>query len=292
MTKNLNRRLEAALDPKPRITATMVPLSAISISKTNPRRSFNKEKLKELAASIKQNGVLQPILVRPLGNKFELVAGERRVRASLIAGLIEIPAVIKDGSVAEVLEWQIIENDQREDISALDRAYSYLRLKDELGYDVAEIARRVGKSDVTIYQYLSLCKLPDNAKRALEEGTLSPFAAIRIARLATEDMMVQAADDLSTPEWSVERVSDKAAAKYIQEKFGADANRRKLGTRKEIAKRKATGDKKTHDYVDNWKSYLVKFSPQQFVRWKAIVRGRIEIPTFAEAVEIVMMESI
>jgi len=88
---------------------------------------------------------------------------------------------------------KIIENDQREDISALDRAYSYLRLKDELGYDVAEIARRVGKSDVTIYQYLSLCKLPDNAKRALEEGTLSPFAAIRIARLATEDMMVQAA---------------------------------------------------------------------------------------------------
>jgi ParB/RepB/Spo0J family partition protein len=273
-----------------RLNATLIPLSQIALSKTNPRRLINDERLKELAASIKANGVLQPILVRPVGNKFELVAGERRVRAATMAGQVEIPAVIREGSVAEILEWQIVENDQREDVNPMERAYSYLRLKDELGYDVVEIARRVGHSDVTIYQFLSLCKLPDNAKKAIEEGRLSTAVAFRIARLSTEEMMFEAAEDLASPEWSTDRITDAAAAKHIAEKFGERAQRRPLGKRSTLGKRAAMGDKAATDFTDNWKSYLVRFSAEQFLRWKQIVRGRVDNTTLAEAVQVVMIE--
>nr|WP_287411588.1 ParB/RepB/Spo0J family partition protein [Pseudodesulfovibrio sp.] len=152
----------------------MIPVGAISPNPHQPRREFSEEGLSDLAASIKTRGVLQPILVRSLSNNtYELVAGERRLRASKRAGLTEIPTLIREMSDQESLAIALIENLQREDLNAVEEALGYQRLQQEFGLSQEELARQVGKSRSAVANSLRLLNLPDSVQVDIQQGAIS-----------------------------------------------------------------------------------------------------------------------
>ena len=137
-----------------------------------PRREFNKDALQELADSIKEHGVLQPIVVTKKGDKYQIVAGERRWRASQLAGKETIPAIVRTLSNQNKLEMAIIENAQREDLSPIELATAYAKLKEQFNLTNEEIGKRVGKSSASVVNTMRLLKLPDEAKKAMQEHNL------------------------------------------------------------------------------------------------------------------------
>lgn len=143
-------------------------------SKNQPRKSFCEEKIEELAISIKNNGVIQPIILKQNNiNCYEIIAGERRWRASKIAGLKQIPSIITNYTDKEMLELSIIENIQRDDLNCIDEAYSYKRLIDEFMYNHEDIAKSIGKSRSYISNLLRLVSLPECIQDYLKNGKLS-----------------------------------------------------------------------------------------------------------------------
>ncbi|MDD3310514.1 ParB/RepB/Spo0J family partition protein [Pseudodesulfovibrio sp.] len=151
-----------------------ISLSAITPNPHQPRREFSREGLDDLAASIKVRGVLQPVLVRPLGDsRYELVAGERRLRASRLAGLDEIPALVREMTDQESLAIALIENLQREDLNAVEEALGYQQLQQQFGLSQEELARQVGKSRSAVANSLRLLNLPDEVRADIQQGTLS-----------------------------------------------------------------------------------------------------------------------
>jgi ParB family transcriptional regulator, chromosome partitioning protein len=156
--------------------ARLVQVSKIHPGRFQPRRNFAPEAMAELVASIKSQGVLQPILVRrdpKHPGDYELVAGERRWRAAQEAALHEIPAVVKDLSDREALEAALVENLQRADLNAIEEALGYKRLQDEMGFSPDKVAQAVGKQRPTVVNLLRLLSLPDSAKKLIEQGTLT-----------------------------------------------------------------------------------------------------------------------
>lgn len=149
-----------------------VPVGRIVQAAYQPRQVFEPEALAELAGSIREKGVLQPLLLRPRGENFEIVAGERRWRASQLAGLSEVPAIIRDLGDREALEIAIIENLQREDLGPLEEARAYQTLLEQ-GLNQEGVARAVGKGRSTVSNALRLLTLPREALRALEEDEIS-----------------------------------------------------------------------------------------------------------------------
>ena len=151
-----------------------INISHITINPFQPRSEFNKEKLNELAASIKNLGIIQPITLRKMDhNKYQLISGERRYRASKIAGRISIPAFIRIANDQEMLEMALVENIQREDLNAIDIALSYKRLINEIKLTQEECSERVGKNRTTITNYLRLLKLPSEIQKGLIDKTIS-----------------------------------------------------------------------------------------------------------------------
>ena len=151
-----------------------VTIAEIKLNPKQPRQSFNDEKLEELAQSIRIKGVIQPILLRKLGDgSLELIAGERRLRASKLAGFTEIPAVIKEIADKDVLEIALIENIQRDDLNPMDESVAYKNLLEEHGYTQEDLARRVGKNRSTIANMIRLLGLPKEVQKDLAEGALS-----------------------------------------------------------------------------------------------------------------------
>lgn len=150
-----------------------IELDKIIPNDYQPRKVFDDEKLKELAASIKEQGVIQPIIVHKAGGGYQLIAGERRWRASRLAGLKTIPALVKEATKRELLEMALIENIQREDLNPLEAAEAYKRLQDEFKLTQEDLARRVGKERSTITNFLRLLGLPKEIKHDLSSGALS-----------------------------------------------------------------------------------------------------------------------
>lgn len=151
-----------------------ITLNNIFPNPNQPRVIFNNAELEELAGSIKHNGILQPILVKPMGDdKYQIIAGERRWRASKIIGLVTIPAIVKDLPVKEALEIALIENIQRENLSPLEEAESYKKLIDEYHYTQERMAEIVSKSRSHIANLLRLINLPDKVKDYLNQGLIS-----------------------------------------------------------------------------------------------------------------------
>lgn len=155
----------------------LLPISAIKPNQHQPRKEFDPEALADLAASIKSQGVLQPILVRPLGGNggegYELVAGERRTRASKMAGLSEIPALVRELSDMETLAIALIENLQREDLNAIEEAKGFQQLLKDFGLSQEELARQVGKSRSALANSLRLLNLPDDIQGDIQTGVLT-----------------------------------------------------------------------------------------------------------------------
>lgn len=152
----------------------MIPLDQIEVNPFQPRKHFQPEPLEELAASIKMHGIIQPITVRKLtDNQYQLIAGERRLRASQIAELKEVPAYIRTANDEEMLEMALIENIQREDLNPVEIANSYQLMIDELDLKQEDLGAKVGKDRTTVTNYLSLLKLPPEVKAGLRDKLIS-----------------------------------------------------------------------------------------------------------------------
>ena len=169
-----------------------VKLISIVVSKTNPRKHFDQESITELAASVKEKGVIQPIVLRPKGKQYELVCGERRYRASVIVKDADptrdsIPAIIRELNDEEVLQLQIIENLQRKDVHPMDEAVAFKALMAVKGFDVAEIAKRIGKGPGYVAQRLKLNDLIDEFQKAFYQNRLNLTETLKLCRLSTSD---------------------------------------------------------------------------------------------------------
>lgn len=165
-----------------------IPLDEIVPDEDQPRRKFDQAQLDALADSIKEHGVVQPIVVSKEGDKYKIVAGERRWRASKLAGLDKIPAVIRTLDAQNRLEISLIENVQRADLNAIEIATAYAKLHDQFNLDNAAIAKRVGKSETAVINTLRLLNLPDEAKHAmlehkLSEGQMRPLVTLTPAQI-------------------------------------------------------------------------------------------------------------
>lgn len=161
--------------PVPQVTAQplRVPIAEITTNPNQPRKKFNEERLQELAASIKEKGVLQPLLVRRMDGGYELIAGERRLRAAMQAGLETVPIVLKNVDERERQEIALIENIQREDLNALEEAQGYQGLIEQYKYTQEDVAQKVGKSRSAVANSLRLLKLDDSIKQDLLNNTIS-----------------------------------------------------------------------------------------------------------------------
>lgn len=171
-----------------------IDIDRILPNSQQPRKSFDEESLEELANSIRQHGVVQPIVVRPLDDGFfQLIAGERRWRASQRAGLTRVPAVVRQAGEHDTLEIALIENLQRQDLNPLEEAQAYERLIVDFGMTQDEVARRVGKNRATIANMLRLLKLPPEVQQWLRENKLSTGHAKALLSLSEPDAILDAA---------------------------------------------------------------------------------------------------
>lgn len=206
-----------------------IKLEHLAPSPTNPRKTFAEADLADLAASIEKQGVMQPILARlwpddyptPEGRAdrplYEIIAGERRYRASLLAGLDEIPVLIRQLNTRQVLEAQIVENLQRRDVSELEEAEGYDLMMREHGYTADELAAKVGKSRAYIYGRLKLCALCEEARQAYREGKLDASRALLIARIPGATLQTKALKEITEGWQGV--MPYRSAAQYIQNHY-------------------------------------------------------------------------
>jgi ParB family chromosome partitioning protein len=173
----LGRGLNSLLGDKPTpeilAQATLISISKIKPNKYQPRSNFDKDELQALTDSIKRDGVLMPILIRPEGDGYELIAGERRWRASQMARLHEIPAVVREVDDLQALELAIVENEQRDDLTAVESARAYRRLIEEFNYTQQQVAESIGVSRVQVSNLIRLLQLPEAVQLMLEERKLN-----------------------------------------------------------------------------------------------------------------------
>lgn len=223
-TKGLGRGFESLIptdlvdeefDPTSKEDAKVSQLVEIAIEKIvrdedQPRKDFRPEALQELADSIKIHGVLQPIVVVKKGDKYQIVAGERRWRASKLAGLVTIPSIVRTLDDQNRLELAIIENAQREDLNAIELATAYAKLKEQFNLRNADIAKRVGKSSSSIINTLRLLQLPDEAKKAMREynigeGPMRPLVA------QNREMVLEVLPKMIEGNWSARKIEQYVA---------------------------------------------------------------------------------
>lgn len=254
----LGRGLGALLSAEGTATAAEesyeISLDLIDPSSLQPRTVFDDAKLEELAKSISANGVVQPVLLRRKGERFELIAGERRWRAAQRAGLTRIPAVVQNVSDDKVLEIALIENIQREDLNPIEEARAYRKLIETLGLTQETVAERVGRDRSYVTNYLRLLKLPEDIQDLLQSGRIStghartllgaelPDTQRRIARKVIEqDLSVRATEEMVRKAGEAVKRQGPTAKARTQE---VDANvraaesklRRRFGTRVRIVK--------------------------------------------------------
>lgn len=201
-----------------------------------PRKDFDEKSLSELAESIEQHGVLQPLVVRPLANgSYQLVAGERRWRAARIAGLTEVPVVIKALTDEEVIEIAMIENLQREDLNPLEEALGYRYMMDELNITQEQAAEKVGKSRPAVANALRLLKLPNEIQDMVKNNLISPGHARALLGFDSEDMIVQTAKMIIKEDLSVREVENLVKKSKKIPKVAKQQKRDKFFSEVEIA---------------------------------------------------------
>lgn len=195
-------------EAKPVYATNEVLISQIQANPFQPRTDFDDEALNELAESIRMHGVIQPITVRKMGyDTYQIISGERRTRASILAGLTKIPAYVRVANDQEMLEWALIENIQREELNPIEVALSYKRLIDECSLKQEELAERVGKNRTTVNNFLRLLKLPDTVQVALKEGKITMGHARAIINI----------DDPKKQEWMLEQMlSEELSVREVE----------------------------------------------------------------------------
>ncbi|MEK7996092.1 MAG: ParB/RepB/Spo0J family partition protein [Planctomycetota bacterium] len=237
--------------PEPADSITNLSIESIDPNPMQPRSVFHQERLQELAQSIRANGIIQPLVARRRGERFQLVAGERRWRAAKLAGLSEVPVVVREFGDDKLLEVTLIENIQREDLNAIEIAHALERLHKDLGLTHEEIARRTGKDRTTVTNLLRLLRLPGDVQALIAEHRLSMGHARAILGLPTPELQRQAAERVTAQGLSVRqaerlvnRMTETREAKSADEveqdpnvKAAVQELERALGTRVRIVEK-------------------------------------------------------
>lgn len=224
----------AGLSPKPGDIVQAIPTDKIRANRYQPRREFDPEALNELAESIKAYGILQPVIVRKIGGEeYELIAGERRLRASKLVGLTEIPAIVRDYTDAQTSEISIIENVQRQELNVIEEALAYERLLKEFGHTQDELATKIGRSRSYITQLLRLLKLAPKVKEWISMGKLTASQARPLLVIDDEDLQTTAAEMVIAEDLSVKKV--EAFVKEMKVSGLIPAERPKKQPEKKIA---------------------------------------------------------
>lgn len=202
--KGLGRGLSALIPgaSEPRTDAESAALSfqveidRITPSPFQPRRTFDEAKIEELASSIRNQGIIQPLVVRRQGNGFELIAGERRWRAAMRAGLAQVPIVVRDATDLEALQLALVENLQREDLNPIEEASGYRRLQEEFHWSQEEMAEKVGKSRPAIANSMRLLSLPTEVQQEISAGNLPAGQARALLGLHNESLILSACKEV------------------------------------------------------------------------------------------------
>ena len=207
--RGLGRGLDALLEVEEGRSPTSVPIERLRPNRMQPRTRFDGPALEELAASIKTQGVVQPILVTPRGEgEFTIIAGERRWRAARKAGLTEVPVVVRDvDSEREMFEMALVENLQRSDLNPIEEAEAYTRLLEEFGLTQEEVATRVGKGRSTVTNAIRLLALPEEVQELLREGALTAGQVRPLLALASADEQVR---------WARRATQEKLTARHME----------------------------------------------------------------------------
>lgn len=203
-----------------------------------PRKVFNDEALMELANSIKEHGVFQPIIVKKSIKGYEIIAGERRVRASKLAGLEKIPAIIRDFSDEQMMEIALLENLQRENLSAIEEAYAYKSMLEKLNLTQDELSKKVGKSRSHITNILGLLRLPLEIQKLVSLGKISMAHARILSKLENQEMIKDFADKI---------VNDKLSVRELEGMTSGEAIEKKV----KISRREQIGSNSDYKYVED-----------------------------------------
>lgn len=256
------------MDEKGRIL--MLKLDLVQPNKEQPRKTFDEEKINELAESIKNYGVLQPLLVQKNDSFYEIIAGERRWRAAKAAGLKEVPAVLKEYSKQEAMEISLIENVQRADLNPIEEALGYRQLIDEFGLTQEEIAVRVAKSRTAITNTMRLLKLDEQIQNMLVQGVITSGHARALLSLEDTQMQLKAAKEILDKKLSVRET--ERLVKRLQKEAS--------GEKKEEKKKDETLALIYQDLEDRMKSVM---GTKVSIHNKDKNKGRIEIEYYSEA---------
>lgn len=193
----------------------LVPIDRLRPNPYQPRSSFDQARINELAQSIREYGLLQPLLVRPQGNEYQIISGERRWRAAQEAGLTEVPVILRECSDQEMLEMALVENLQREDINPIEAARAYQRLIEEFHLTQEQIALRVGKSRPAVANCLRLLHLPEPIQKSLAEGKITEGHARALLSINDPELQMQVWRKILEQGASVREV--EAQARFIRE---------------------------------------------------------------------------
>jgi ParB family chromosome partitioning protein len=237
--------------PTPEEDARHIAIDSIDANPLQPRRTFQPDRLEELAQSIRSNGIIQPLVVRHAGDRFQLVAGERRWRAAKLAGVQRVPVVIREIPDDHLLEITLIENIQREDLNPIETAVAFERMMRELVLNPEQVGQRTGKDRTTIVNLIRLLQLPDDIQQLVAERRLSAGHARCLLSLPSIQLQREVAEKSVEQGWSVrqvERVTRKMlegrSAKHVDEvdtdpnvKAAIQEMERVLGTRVRIVEK-------------------------------------------------------
>lgn len=262
--KALGKGLSALLPDQGKMNAPRVseiPLADIVANRYQPRLSFKDEALKELAASIKENGLIQPVIVHKVDNGYELIAGERRFRAAKMLGMAAIPAIVKSVQNAEALEMAIVENIQREELNPIEEAKAYKMLMDEFKLTQEMVAKKVGKQRPTVANTLRLLNLPRDIQADIETGRLTMGHARALLACDTEAAMMEMRTQILQLGLNVRDVETKTAKKRsaaAKTKIEVDPNvraflqslQKKLSTKVTLKPNRKGGGTLTFEYYN------------------------------------------
>lgn len=258
--KALGKGLSALIPEKivPHQIVQQIAVKEIKLNPYQPRTLIKKEKLKELADSIREKGVIQPIVLRKVENGYELIIGERRFRAVKLIGYESIPAIVRDVSESEVLELALIENIQREDLNPIEEAKAYKSLIKDFNLNHSQIAKKVGKDRSTITNRLRLLNLPQDIKNYLLEGRITEGHARVLLMIKDKDRQFKLCRSILSRGLSVRSVEKSVEKRGSKTKVSdpflqsiEDAMRNKFGTKVSVVKGRKKGRIEIEFYSDN-----------------------------------------
>lgn len=240
-----------------------INIQQIKVNPFQPRKKFDETAIQELAESIKEHGILQPIIVRKKGKKYELVVGERRYRAASLAALDEVPAIIKDFTEQQMMELAILENLQREDLTPIEEAEAYHSLIENLGFTQEELAKRLGKSRPHIANHVRLLGLPEEIRQLMNEGKLSMGHGRALLGLKKKKQITEVADKVLKQGLNVRQLE------ALVQQYNSEVSRETVKPKKNI-------------FVEAKESQLREYFGTNVQIKKNKNKGKIEIEFYSE----------